>query len=144
MLSIVVPVYNEEPTIRKFLAAIRVAMEPVTRDYEIIFAADPCKDRTIEIIQEENARDSRIKAIVLSRRFGQPSATFAGLSYAFGDAVVVMDCDLQDPPALLPEMIRLWESGYKVVIPQRRTRKGDTLLKRVIVHLGYWFINRIA
>jgi glycosyltransferase involved in cell wall biosynthesis len=144
MLSIVVPVYNEEQTIGRFLAATRDALEPVTDDYEIIFAADPCKDRTIEIIRDENENDPRIKAIVLSRRFGQPSATFAGLSCAAGDAVVVIDCDLQDPPSLIPEMIRLWQSGYKVVIPQRRTRKGETLIKRIVAHLGYRFINHIA
>jgi glycosyltransferase involved in cell wall biosynthesis len=144
MLSIVVPVYNEEQTLGRFLAAARAAIEPVTGDYEIIFVADPCKDRTVEIIRGESADDPRIKAIVLSRRFGQPSATFAGLSYSSGDAVVVIDCDLQDPPSLIPEMIRLWQSGYKVVIPQRRTRKGETVVKRIIAHLGYLFINHIA
>jgi dolichol-phosphate mannosyltransferase len=144
MLSIIVPVYNEEETIGRFLTATRVALKSLTEDYEIIFAADPCKDNTIEIIREENASDPRIKAIVLSRRFGQPSATFAGLSCASGDAVIVIDCDLQDPPSLIPEMVRSWRKGYKVVIPQRRTRKGETLVKRMISYLGYWFINRIA
>jgi len=144
MLSIVVPVYNEEQTIGKFLSATRTALESVTRDYEIIFAADPCKDKTIDIIREESANDPRIKATLLSRRFGQPSATFAGLSYASGDAVVIIDCDLQDPPSLIPEMVRLWKNGYKVVIPQRRTRKGETLVKSTIAYLGYWFINHIA
>lgn len=143
-LSIVVPVFNEEKTIARFLAITRAAVDPVTMDYEILFVADPCSDRTIEIIREENAFDPRIKALVLSRRFGQPSATFAGLSTASGDAVVVIDCDLQDPPSLIPEMLRLWHSGYKVVIPQRRTREGETFAKRVISYLGYWFINRIA
>jgi glycosyltransferase involved in cell wall biosynthesis len=144
MLSIIVPVYNEEQTIGKFLAATRAALGEVIGDYEIIFAADPCRDRTIEIIRDENAGDPRVKAIVLSRRFGQPSATIAGLSCASGDAVIVIDCDLQDPPSLIPEMVRLWQSGYKVVIPQRGTRKGETLVKRVISHAGYWFINHIA
>ena len=144
MLSIVVPVYNEEQTIRKFLGATRAALAQVTNDFEIIFAVDPCKDRTIDIIREESTSDHRIKAIVLSRRFGQPSATFAGLSYASGEAVVIIDCDLQDPPSLIPEMVRLWQSGNKVVIPQRRTRRGETLLKRIVSYLGYWFINHIA
>jgi len=144
MLSVVVPVYNEERTISRFLAATREALQSITGDYEIIFAADPCKDRTVEIIREENAADPRIKGIMLSRRFGQPSATFAGLRCASGDAIVVIDCDLQDPPSLIPEMVRLWESGYKVVIPQRRTRQGETLAKRIISYFGYWFINRIA
>ena len=144
MLSIVVPVYNEEKTIGRFLTATRSALQSVTEDYEVIFAADPCKDNTVEIIREENAIDPRVKALVLSRRFGQPSATFAGLSCASGDAVIVIDCDLQDPPSLIPEMVRTWQKGYKVVIPQRRSRQGETLIKRMISHLGYWFINRIA
>ena len=144
MLSIVVPVYNEEATIGRFLAATRAALEQVTADYEIIFAADPCKDKTLEIIREENGIDPRIKAIVLSRRFGQPSATSAGLRFASGDAVIVIDCDLQDPPGLIPEMVRLWQTGYKVVIPQRRTRQGETVVKRIIANLGYRFINHIA
>lgn len=143
MLSIVVPVYNEEQTIARFLAATRAALEQ-TGDYEILFVADPCKDRTLEILREENSNDPRIKAMVLSRRFGQPSATFAGLTRAVGDAVVVIDCDLQDPPSLIPEMVQLWQAGYKVVIPQRRTRKGETLIKQMISRLGYWFINHIA
>jgi dolichol-phosphate mannosyltransferase len=144
MLSIVVPVYNEEETIGRFLTATRAALEQVTADYEIIFAADPCKDKTLEIIREENGIDPRIKAIVLSRRFGQPSATSAGLRFASGDAVIVIDCDLQDPPGLIPEMVRLWQTGYKVVIPQRRTRQGETVVKRIIANLGYRFINHIA
>ena len=141
MLSIVVPVYNEEQTIGRFLAATRAALRLVTDEYEIIFAADPCQDSTVEIIREENAKDPRIKAIVLSRRFGQPSATIAGLSCASGEAVVVIDCDLQDPPALIPEMVRLWRSGYKVVIPQRRKREGEPFVKKLIAYLGYLFIN---
>ena len=144
MLSIVVPVYNEAATIGKFLVAMRTALASVTSDYEIIFAADPCKDRTVEIIRDENERDPRVKAILLSRRFGQPSATLGGLRYAHGDAVIIIDCDLQDPPSLIPEMIRLWNEGYKVVIPQRRSREGETLAKRIIAHLGYSFINKIA
>lgn len=144
MLSVVVPVYNEELTIRDFLAVVRQTLSEVTDDYEIVFAADPCTDQTVEIIEQENRIDRRVKAIVMSRRFGQPSATLAGLRYASGDAVIVIDCDLQDPPSLIPEMVRLWRLGYKVVIPQRRTREGETLVKKLIAHLGYWFINHIA
>lgn len=144
MLSIVVPVYNEAETIRRFLIATRAALQNLTDNYEIVFAADPCQDATVEIIREENAIDPRVRAIVLSRRFGQPSATFAGLSYASGDAVIIIDCDLQDPPSLIPEMVRLWLSGYKVVIPQRRSREGETFVKKLISYVGYWFINYIA
>jgi dolichol-phosphate mannosyltransferase len=144
LLSVVVPVYNEEQTLPKFLAAIRPVLSQVTEDYEIIFVADPCTDRTVELIKAENERDGRVKLLLFSRRFGQPSATIGGLTYATGQAVVVIDCDLQDPPGLIPEMVRLWREGNKVVIPQRTSREGETLIKRIISYTGYWVINRIA
>ena len=144
LLSIVVPVYNEEQTLPRFLEGIRAALQPVTQDYEIIFAADPCGDGTIDLIRQEHARDPRIKLLLFSRRFGQPAATLGGLAYSSGQAAVVIDCDLQDPPRLIAEMVRLWREGYKVVVPQRRSRQGETLLKRIISYAGYWAINRIA
>jgi dolichol-phosphate mannosyltransferase len=144
VLSVVVPVYNEEQTLPRFLATIRPVLATVTQDYEIVFVADPCTDGTVELIRAEHERDPRIKLLLFSRRFGQPAATIGGMTYARGQAIVVIDCDLQDPPGLIPEMVRLWRSGNKVVIPQRMSREGETLVKRVISYLGYWVINRIA
>jgi dolichol-phosphate mannosyltransferase len=144
LLSIVVPVFNEEQTLPKFLTAIRPVLFGVTEDYEIIFVADPCTDRTVELIRSEHERDPRIKLLLFSRRFGQPAATIGGMSYAAGQAIIVIDCDLQDPPGLIPEMVRLWRAGNKVVIPQRTSRKGETLIKRLVSYVGYWVINRIA
>jgi glycosyltransferase involved in cell wall biosynthesis len=144
LLSVVVPVYNEEETLPRFLAALRPVLAQVTADYEVIFSADPCTDRTVEVIRSEHERDPRIKLLLLSRRFGQPAATIAGMTHARGQAIVVIDCDLQDPPSIIPEMVRLWRSGYKVVVPQRTSREGETLIKRAISYLGYWVINRVA
>jgi glycosyltransferase involved in cell wall biosynthesis len=144
LLSVVVPVYNEEQTLPRFLAAIRPVLAQVTEDYEIIFVADPCTDGTVEVIRAEYERDPRIKLLLFSRRFGQPSATLGGMTYASGQAIVVIDCDLQDPPGLIPEMVRLWRAGNKVVIPQRTSREGETLIKRVISYVGYWLINKIS
>jgi glycosyltransferase involved in cell wall biosynthesis len=144
LLSVVVPVYNEEQTIPKFLAAMQPILAQVTEDYEIIFVADPCTDRTEELIRSAHERDPRVKLLLYSRRFGQPFATIGGMTYATGQAVIVIDCDLQDPPGLIPEMVRLWRAGNKVVIPQRTSREGETLIKRVISYVGYWVINRIA
>jgi dolichol-phosphate mannosyltransferase len=144
LLSVVVPIYNEEQTLPKFLAAIRPVLAEVSADYEIIFVADPCTDETVELVRAEHARDPRIKLLLFSRRFGQPAATIGGLTYAGGQAIVVIDCDLQDPPRLIPEMVRLWQAGNKVVIPQRTSREGETLIKRIISYAGYWVINRIA
>ena len=144
LLSVVVPVYNEEQTLPRFLATIRPVLSAVTEDYEVIFIADPCTDNTVELIRAEHERDPRIKLLLFSRRFGQPSATLGGLTYARGQAIIVIDCDLQDPPGLIPEMVRLWRAGNKVVIPQRTSREGETLIKRIISYVGYWVINRIS
>jgi dolichol-phosphate mannosyltransferase len=144
LLSVVVPVYNEEQSLPRFLAAIRPVLDSVTEDYEVIFVADPGTDRTVDVIRDEHERDPRIKMLLYSRRFGQPAATLGGMTYARGQAVVVIDCDLQDPPGLIPEMVRLWRAGNKVVIPQRTSREGETLVKRLIAYVGYWVINRIA
>jgi dolichol-phosphate mannosyltransferase len=145
LISVVVPVYNEEKTIEAFLEAVRPCLEQVTPDYEIVFSMDPSSDRTEELILSFRESDPRIKLLRFSRRFGQPAATWAGLSYSTGKAVIVIDCDLQDPPALIPEMCRLWqEEGYKVVIPQRKSRKGENFVKKAVAYMGYWFINKTA
>src|SRR5215471_6789628 len=144
LLSIVVPVYNEEQTLPRFLATIRPVLAEVTEDYEIIFVLDPCPDDTEKLFRAEHERDPRIKLLLFSRRFGQPAATIGGMTYASGQAIIVIDCDLQDPPRLIPEMVRLWQAGNKVVIPQRTSRKGETLIKRLASYVGYWVINHIA
>jgi dolichol-phosphate mannosyltransferase len=144
-LSLVVPVYNEEKAIPVYLEAVREALSGVTDDYEIIFAMDPSSDGTERLVTEENRRDPRVKLLRFSRRFGQPGAIWGGLKFSTGRAVVVMDVDLQDPPEVLPEMVRIWREGqYKVVIPQRRSRSGDNPIKRVVAYCAYWFINRTA
>lgn len=143
-LSIVVPVYNEEANIKKFLDAIHSALEHITESYEIIFAVDPCSDRTEEIIISEYNNDPRIKMLRFSRRFGQPAAIWAGLTFSSGNAVINIDCDMQDPPELIPDMLELWKRGYKVVIPQRRTRMGEFWAKRLVSWGGYWVINKLA
>ncbi len=144
LLSLVVPVYREEKNIPEFLRRVRPLLSTITEDYEVIFALDPSPDRTEEVILEERARDSRIKLLRFSRRFGQPMATLGGMSYASGEAVIVMDVDLQDPPELLPELVAKWREGYDVVIPQRRRRTGEPLIKRLVAAAGYRVINRIA
>jgi len=144
-LSIIVPVYNEEKTVLLFLESIKNVLANITDNYEIIFAMDPCTDRTEELIEKAHSEDPRIKLLRFSRRFGQPSATWAGLHYASGDAVIPIDCDMQDPPELIIEMVRLWkEEGYNVVIPQRISRQGENVLKKVIAYAGYWFINKTS
>src|SRR5271166_5511659 len=120
-LSIVVPVYKEEGNVPVFLGRMASILDAVTKSYEIIFALDPSPDRTEEVILNARARDPRIKLLKFSRRFGQPMATLAGLQYSSGDAVIVMDVDLQDPPELIHQMVQKWHEGFEVVYAQRRT-----------------------
>lgn len=144
LLSIVVPVYREEKNIPEFLQRIRPVLSAISEDYEIVFSLDPSPDRTEEVILEARARDERIKLLRFSRRFGQPMATLAGMEYSRGDAVIVMDVDMQDPPELVGEMIAKWREGYEVVLPQRRQRTGEPWLKKLVSAVGYKVINKIA
>jgi dolichol-phosphate mannosyltransferase len=144
LLSLVVPVYKEEKNVPEFLARIRPILAPVTEDYEIIFSLDPSPDRTEEVILEYRSTDPRIKLLRFSRRFGQPMATLAGLQYSSGEAVIVMDVDLQDPPELIGEMIGKWREGYEVVLPQRIRRTGEPWVKKLTAAVGYSIINKIA
>ena len=143
-LSIVIPAYNEEANIERVYERLGTVLEDLAVSWEIIFSLDPCTDRTEELVLELRGRDKRVKALRFSRRFGQPMATLAGLEAAAGDAVVVIDCDLQDPPELIPELVARWQEGYDVVYAQRRTREGETLPKRIVAALGYRVIGRIS
>ncbi len=144
LLSLIVPVYREEKNIPEFLRRIRPVLGGVTQEYEIIFSLDPSPDRTEEVILEARATDPRIKLLRFSRRFGQPMATLAGMQYSTGEAVIVMDVDMQDPPELVGEMIAKWREGYEVVLPQRRQRTGEPWLKKLVSAVGYKVINKIA
>ena len=101
VLSIVVPVFQDEQNLARFIERLHLVLAGVTADYEIIFALDPSLDRSENVILEQRAADPRLKLLKFSRRFGQPMATLAGLEYSTGDAVIVMDVDLQDPPELI-------------------------------------------
>jgi len=143
-LSVVVPVYREETNIRPFLARMEKTFETMGIDYEIIFALDPSPDKTEEVIQDEINRNPRIKLMVFSRRFGQPAATMAGILTCSGSTCVVIDVDLQDPPELIAELHAKLKEGYEVVYAKRRSRKGETLVKRLISYVGYWIINKVS
>jgi polyisoprenyl-phosphate glycosyltransferase len=144
LLTVIVPVYKEEGNIDEFLRRIIPILESVTTAFEIIFAMDPSPDRTEEKVLAARDADRRIKLLKFSRRFGQPFATLAGLQYSSGEAVVIIDVDLQDPPELIVEMVEKWRAGYDVVYAQRRTREGETWIKKLVSEVGYKVINRIA
>jgi glycosyltransferase involved in cell wall biosynthesis len=144
MISLIVPVYREEKNIQEFLKRIGPILEAAAPDHEIIFCLDPSPDRSEEVILERREQDGRIKLLTFSRRFGQPMATLAGLHYSAGEAVIVMDVDMQDPPELVGEMVRKWKEGYDVVLPQRRERTGEPWLKKLVSETGYKVINKVA
>jgi len=144
LLSLIVPVYKEEKNIPEFLRRVQPILSTIDEDYEIIFSLDPSPDRTEEVILEYRAHDDRIKLLRFSRRFGQPMASLAGLQYSRGEAAIVMDADLQDPPELIQTMVAKWREGFDVVLPQRRERTGEPFIKKLIATSGYKVINKIA
>jgi len=143
-LSVVVPAYNEEQNVEALYRRLAPVLERTGMSWEVIFSVDPCTDRTEQLILGLRERDRRVKALRFSRRFGQPMATLAGLEASRGDAVVVIDCDLQDPPELIAELVARWREGYDVVYAQRRSRAGETLPKRIVAKVGYAVIARIG
>jgi len=143
-LSIVIPAYNEESNVDRVYERLSEVMSGLGLEWELVFSVDPSTDRTEELILALRERDPRVKMLRFSRRFGQPMATLAGMEAASGDAVVVIDCDLQDPPELIVELVARWHEGYDVVYAQRRTRAGETLPKRIVSAVGYRVIARIA
>jgi len=142
--SVVVPAYNEEANIECVYTRLRDVLDGLGLRWELIFSVDPSTDRTEELIRALHETDPRVKLLRFSRRFGQPMATLAGLEASSGDAVVVIDCDLQDPPELIAELVARWREGYDVVYAQRRSREGETLVKRIVSYVGYRVIARVA
>lgn len=144
VLSIVIPVYNEEKNLPEFFRRAIPILETITLNYEVIFILDPCRDQTESILREHANSNPHIKLIKFSRRFGQAMAILAGCQYSSGEAVIVMDVDLQDPPELIPEMWREYQAGHDVVMLQRRARDGETWVRKALAAIGYNLINRIA
>ena len=145
MLSIVVPVMNEEAAIARFLEAVDRTLGDAVPRLEILFVDDGSTDATLVTLRERAALDPRTRVISLTRNFGKEAAMTAGLDHARGDAVVPMDVDLQDPPEVILEFIRLWrEHGYDMVYGIRGSRDEDTQAKRTSAGLFYRFFNRLA
>jgi len=143
-ISVIVPVYKEEANIHPFLERTEAVMAKMEIGYEIIFALDPSPDRTEDVILEEINRNPNIKLLVFSRRFGQPAATMAGILTCQGKTCVIIDVDLQDQPELIADLHAKLQEGYEVVYAKRRSRKGETLTKRMISYFGYAVINQLS
>lgn len=144
LLSLVVPVFNEEEAVPIFLERVVPVLTALKIGYEIIFIDDGSTDRTAEVIRQCAARDPAVQLVRLTRNFGKEAALTAGLDFVRGDGVIPMDVDLQDPPALIPEFVRLWREGYDVVYGQRVERDSDTATKRATAGLFYRIFNSVS
>ncbi len=143
-LSIVIPVFKEEANIKPFLDRLIPVLETISGPSEVIFVLDPSPDKTEQVILDSAITNRRIKLLKMSRRFGQPAATMAGLAYSGGKRVVVIDVDLQDPPEIILELYRKMNEGFDVVYATRRTRDGETFVKKIFAKFGYKVINSLS
>jgi polyisoprenyl-phosphate glycosyltransferase len=141
-LSVVIPIYNEQEVLPALLEALRRVLDGLACESEIVFVDDGSRDASRTILARAASGDDRIKVLGFSRNFGHQAAITAGLDFASGDAVVVMDADLQDPPELLPRMLALYEEGYDVVSAQRVGREGEGPFKRGTAALFYALMRR--
>lgn len=142
--SLVVPAYNEEAVVSELVARLRQLMDALDADAEAILVDDGSRDRTYELMAEATAGDQRFRLVRLSRNFGHQVALTAGVDLAAGDAVVVLDADLQDPPEVVLELAKRWREGYDVVYAVREERRGETAFKRRTAAWFYRGFNRLS
>ena len=144
-ITILIPCYNEENSLDLFFERLQGVLANL-REYkiEVLLVNDGSRDNTLAKMQELHSKDPSVSYLSLSRNFGKENAMLAGLDYAEGDAVILMDVDLQDPPELIPEMIQEWENGYDDVYARRRSRMGETWLKKTSAHYYYRLLQKLA
>lgn len=142
--SVIVPLYNEELVINQSYKRLKEVMDSTNESYEIVFVNDGSKDRTREIAEEICSRDENIKLINFSRNFGHQAAITAGMDLALGDAIIVIDADLQDPPEVMLRMIEKWKEGYEVVYGKRLKREGETFFKKFTARVYYRLLRSMT
>lgn len=144
-ILLVIPMYYEEEMAQECYKRVVNNLKKLQEyEYEIIFVNDGSKDKTLAILEEIAKIDKQVKIISFSRNFGHQCAVTAGLKYVTGDAIVIMDADLQDPPELIPDMLKLWEEGNEVIYGKRRTRKGESKFKLLTAKLFYNTLNALS
>ena len=144
-VSLVIPMYYEEQVAEEcYKRVTKVLKELKDYEYEIIFVNDGSKDKTLEILENIAEKDKNVKIISFSRNFGHQAAVTAGLKYVTGDAIVIMDADLQDPPELVPDMLKKWEEGYEVIYGKRKTREGESAFKLLTAKAFYSTLNKLS
>lgn len=142
--SIIVPMYNEEEVIEETYKRLREVMDRAQEPYELVFVNDGSRDRTVEIVSRLSLEDSHVRLIQFSRNFGHQIAITAGMDYAEGQAIVVIDADLQDPPEVILDMIAKWKEGYDVVYGKRLKRKGETFFKKTTALFFYRLLRSLT
>ena len=144
-VTIIIPAYNEEESLPLLYDRLnKVISELKDYEFEMLFINDGSKDKTLEIIKGLRSQDTRVSYVDFSRNFGKEVAMIAGLDYATGDCVIFIDADLQDPPELIPELIKYWEQGYDDVYARRRSRKGETFLKKFTSKMYYKVLQSVT
>ena len=144
-ISIIVPTYNEEESLPFLYERLTKLIDTIENyEFEVLFVNDGSKDKSLEIIKGIRDNDKRFCYINLSRNFGKEIAMMAGLDYAKGDAVIFIDADLQDPPELIPELIKYWEEGYDDVYAKRKSRDGETFLKKFTSKMYYMILQKLS
>ncbi|NTW25271.1 MAG: glycosyltransferase family 2 protein [Lentimicrobium sp.] len=143
-LSIVIPVFNEEAVLEPLIMRLREACQRITPEYELIFVNDGSNDNSLAILKEHSVEDDRIRYIGFSRNFGHQNAVMAGIIRSHGEAVVLIDGDLQDPPELIPELYAKYREGFKVVYAKRIQRKGESVFKKLSAGVFYRMLKKIT
>ena len=144
-ITILVPAYNEEEALPFLYERVSKIMDEMKKyEFELLFVNDGSKDNTLNEIKELRKKDKRISYVDFSRNFGKEIGMIAGLDYATGDCVIIMDADLQDPPELIPQMVELWEQGYDDVYAQRKSRAGETWLKKFTSKMYYRVLQSLT
>jgi glycosyltransferase involved in cell wall biosynthesis len=143
-LSLLVPCYNEEGNLDYLFNRLKEVLQPLNLNYEIVCVNDGSKDNTLNLLIEHHQQDPQIKIINLSRNFGKEAAVSAGLDYTQGKAVIPIDADLQDPPELIREFLQKWREGYDVVYGVRKSREGESWIKKITAKYFYRFIGKIS
>lgn len=144
LISVIVPMYNEEAVIPATYSRLKEVLDGLKESYEIIFINDGSRDRTRDMLMEICEKDKTVKLIDFARNFGHQVAITAGMDYAAGECMVIIDGDLQDPPELIPKMMELWRQGYDVVYGKRISRQGETIFKKVTAKIFYRLLRSLT
>ena len=145
-VSVVIPMYYEQEVAEVCYKRVKKVLDELKEKYEheIIFINDGSKDKTLDILQDIAKVDKNVKIISFSRNFGHQAAVTAGLKYVTGDAIIIIDADLQDPPELIPDMIEKWEQGYEVIYGKRKKRNGESAFKLLTAKAFYTALNKLS